>query len=223
MSEREVSAAQPTAHGPTWGEEVVHAATHGVGALLSLAVLALLVGSALAHGTTSNVVSAAVFGTSLVLVYAASTAYHAAPAGRVRLKAVLQVLDHAAIHLLIAGTATPIILAAFEGRSGWIALGVMWTLALVGLVVEISPLRRMTRLSIGVYLGNGWVGALALPSLYGAISTSALSCLILGGVAYTAGVPFFLAHRTKWMHACWHGFVIAGSALHVAAVVLAMP
>jgi hemolysin III len=224
MSDRDVSAAAPSPapEGPTVGEEIVHAATHGLGAVLSLAVLVSLVGFALAHGTTSNVVSAAVFGSSLMAVYVSSTAYHAVPPRHTRLKEALRICDHAAIHLLIAGTATPIILCAFEGRSGWIALGVMWTLALFGVVVETTALRKRTRLSIGVYLGNGWVGALAIPSLYSAMSVGSLSCLVLGGVAYTAGVPFFLAHRTKWMHAWWHAFVLAGSALHVAAVVLAM-
>jgi hemolysin III len=221
MSDREVPTARPSIP-PTFGEEIVHAATHGVGALLSLAVLVLLVGNAMAHGTTSNVVSAAVFGASLVLVYVSSTLYHAAPRHWERAKGALQILDHAAIHLLIAGTATPIILCAFDGDTGWIALGVMWSLALFGIVVEVSPLRRRKRLSIGVYLGNGWVGALTLPALYSTLSFGSLSCLLLGGVAYTAGVPFFL-HRRKWMHAWWHAFVLAGSGLHVAAVMLAMP
>lgn len=218
MSDREV----PSAHGPTLGEEIVHAATHGLGAVLSLGVLFALISVAAAHGTSANVVAAAVFDASLLLVYCASTAYHAVRPHWVRTKAALQILDHAAIHVLIAGTATPIILCAFDGRTGWIALAVMWTLALVGIVVETTPLRSRPRLSIGVYLSNGWVGALALPALYGAISSWALSCLVLGGVAYTAGVPFFLAHRRKWMHAWWHAFVLAGSGLHVAAVVLAM-
>jgi hemolysin III len=220
MNDREVSAVP--SHHPTAGEELVHAATHGVGAVLSLAVLVSLVGFALVNGSTQNVVSAAVFGTSLLLVYVSSTAYHFVSPTRERTKELLRICDHAAIHLLIAGTATPIILCAIGGRNGWIALGVMWSLALFGLIVETTALRKRTRLSIGVYLGNGWVSALALPTLYTAMSTWSLSFLLLGGLAYTAGVPFFLAHRTKWMHACWHGFVLAGSALHVAAVVLVM-
>lgn len=223
MSDRDVEAAHPPhAHHPTVAEEVVHAATHGVGALLAVVVAVALALRAAAHGTTQNVVAALVFGASLVAVYVSSTAYHAVPRRHERLKDALRIADHAAIHLLIAGTATPIILFAFSEQSGWIALGVMWALALLGLVVEISPLRRRSRLSIGVYLSNGWVGALALPTLWSALSTGALSCLLLGGLAYTAGVPFFLAHRRRWMHAWWHAFVLAGSALHVAAVALVL-
>jgi len=207
--------------GPTVGEEIVHAATHGFGALCSLAVLVALVAFALAQGSTQNVVSATVFGLSLLAVYGSSTAYHAVPPRHPRVKEALRICDHAAIHLLIAGTATPIILCAIGGRGGWIALGVMWSLALFGIIVETTSLRKRARLSIGVYLSNGWVGALAIPTLYSAMSAWSLGCLLLGGLAYTAGVPFFL-HQRKWMHAWWHGFVLAGSALHVAAVALAM-
>lgn len=225
MSDREVQAARDdfsTVTGPTWGEEIVHAITHGVGALLALGALVMMVAFAATHGSTQNVVAAAVFGTSLVLVYVSSTVYHGIPRAWTRAKGILQICDHAAIHLLIAGTATPITLCGIGGRAGWIGLGVIWTLALLGIVVETTALRRHAKLSIGFYLGNGWVGALALPTLYTALSTWSLGCLLLGGLAYTAGVPFFLAHRTKWMHACWHGFVLAGSALHVAAVVLVL-
>ena len=220
MSDRDVSA--PHYVGPTTGEEIVHAATHGLGAVLSLATLVWLVARALENGTPQNVVGAAVFGTSLIAVYLSSTVYHAVPPRHVRTKAALQICDHAAIHFLIAGTATPIILCAIGGQGGWIALGIIWSLATLGIIVETTPLRRRTRLSVGLYLGNGWAGALALPTLYTAMSTSSLGCLLLGGLAYTAGVPFFLAHHRKWMHAWWHGFVLAGSALHVAAVFLVM-
>ena len=210
--------AAPPAEQPTLGEEVVHALTHGLGALLSVGVLVGLVAYAAAHRDTQSVVAAAVFGSSLVAVYVSSTVYHAFPASYRRAKVALQMLDHAAIHLLIAGTATPFALCGLGGRAGWIGLGVIWSLALAGIVVETTALRLRKRLSMGFYLGNGWVGALALPSLWASLPTGALSCLVLGGIAYTAGVPFFL-HRRKWMHAWWHGFVLAGSALHVLAIV----
>ncbi len=226
MSDRDVPAAlrvdERRSEGPSTGEELVHAATHGLGAVLAVGVLVSLVAFAATHGSTQNVVAAAVFGTSLLLVYVSSTVYHAIPPSWTRAKGVFQMLDHAAIHLLIAGTATPITLVGVGGRAGWISLAVIWTLAILGIVVETTPLRRRAKLSIGFYLGNGWVGALALPMLYGALSNWALSFLLLGGVAYTAGVPFFLAHHRRWMHACWHGFVLAGSGLHVACVVLVL-
>jgi hemolysin III len=209
-------------HAPTLAEEIVHAVTHGFGALLSLGVLVALVAYAAMHGSTESVVAASIFGASLVLVYGSSTAYHAVPARWTGLKNALQIADHVAIHLLIAGTATPITLCAIGGSFGWTLLAIVWSLALIGVVVETTPLRRSTRLSIGCYLGNGWVGVLALPSLHSALSAWALSMLLLGGVAYTVGVPFFLAHRRRWMHAWWHGFVLAGSAFHVACVALVL-
>lgn len=212
----------PASHVPTPLEEAVHALTHGVGALLSLGVLAALVVAAAVDGTALHVATASIFGASLVAVYVSSTIYHAIPPSRARAKVVLQILDHAAIHLLIAGTYTPIVLVGIGGVWGWSLAAVAWSLALVGIVVETTPLRHRTRLSMGLYLGAGWLGAVAVPLLWGAIPASALALLILGGVAYTAGVPFFLVEGRRWMHATWHGFVLAGSALHVAAVALVL-
>jgi hemolysin III len=218
----EAAARDSTPHHPTWAEEIVHAITHGVGAIGSIVVLVMLVGLAATHGSTQNVVAASVFGASLLGVYLSSTVYHAVPRGWERTKGVLQIIDHAAIHFLIAGTSTPFALVAIGGSVGWILLAVIWSLALAGVIVETTPLRRYAKLSMGFYLGNGWVGVLALPLLWGAITTGTLVLLVGGGLAYTAGVPFFLAHRRKWMHAWWHGFVLAGSGLHVAAIALVL-
>jgi hemolysin III len=203
-------------------EELVHALTHGVGALCAIAVLVVLVIEAAVDGTALHVTVASIFGASLVSVYVSSTVYHAVPPSRRRMKAALQILDHAAIHLLIAGTYTPFALVAIGGAWGISLCAIAWSLALVGIVVETTPLRHRTRLSMGMYLGAGWVGALSLPLLWSALSTEALVFLVLGGVAYTAGVPFFLVDGKKWMHATWHGFVIAGSVFHVLAVASVM-
>ncbi len=200
----------------------MHALTHGLGALLSLGVLAVLVARAAVDGTAMHVATAAVFGASLLAVYVSSTIYHAISPKRARAKLVFQILDHAAIHLLIAGTYTPIVLVGIGGPWGWSLAAVAWSLALVGIVVETTPLRHRTRLSMGMYLGAGWLGAVAMPLLWSAIPASALALVVLGGVAYTAGVPFFLVEGRRWMHATWHGFVLAGSAFHVAAVALVL-
>ncbi|MBX7191620.1 MAG: hemolysin III family protein [Sandaracinaceae bacterium] len=207
---------------PTRLEELVHSLTHGVGALCAIGVLVLLVIGAAVDGSALHVTVASIFGASLVSVYVSSTVYHAVPPSRRRMKAALQILDHAAIHLLIAGTYTPFALVAIGGAWGISLCAIAWSLALVGIVVETTPLRHRTRLSMGMYLGAGWVGALSLPLLWSALSTEALVFLVLGGVAYTAGVPFFLVEGKKWMHATWHGFVIAGSVFHVLAVASVM-
>lgn len=205
---------------PTSAEELVHAATHGFGAVLSLVALVALVAGAAVHGTITSIVAAGVFGASLVLVYVSSTIYHSVPPHRERAKVLFQIFDHAAIHLLIAGTFTPIALCGIGGVWGWSLLAVAWSVAAFGIVVETTSLRHSARLSIAVYVGAGWLGVLAVPLLWTSLSTGALVCLGVGGLAYTAGVPFFLAHSRQWMHAAWHGFVLAGSAFHVAAIAL---
>ena len=212
-----VRASERTTH-PTPIEELVHSLTHGVGAIAAIVTLVLLVVYAAVHGSALHVTVASIFGASLVSVYVSSTIYHAVPPSRRRVKQALQILDHAAIHLLIAGTYTPFALVAIGGAWGISLCAIAWSLALVGIVVETTPLRHKTRLSMGLYLGAGWVGALAMPFLWSALPTATLVYLVLGGVAYTAGVPFFLVEGKKWMHATWHGFVLAGSLFHVIAV-----
>lgn len=207
---------------PTVAEELVHTATHGFGALLSLVAMVVLVARAAVTGSVAAIVAASIFCTSLSLVYLSSTVYHAVPARFVRTKAVLQIVDHAAIHLLIAGTLTPFALCAIGGAWGWTFLALSWFFALCGIVVEVTPLRRRTRLSISLYVGSGWIGVLAVPWLWAVIPHSSIALLFSGGIAYTAGVPFFLADARRWMHAWWHGFVLAGSALHVWAIALVL-
>ncbi len=197
----------------------MHAATHGVGALLSLAALVSLTARAAVRGDVASIVAAIVFGVSLTAVYVSSTVYHAVPARFARAKSLLRILDHAAIHLLIAGTLTPFALCAVGGVWGCGILAMSWLVALIGIVVESTELRHRARLSISLYVGSGWFGAALLPFLWSTVPSSSIWLLASGGVAYTAGVPFFLAHTRRWTHALWHGFVLAGSALHVAAIV----
>lgn len=203
---------------PSVAEELVHAVTHGVGALLALVALVVLVGAVSARGSATALGATIAFGTTLVVLYVSSTVYHAVPARRTRTKAILQIIDHSAIHLLIAGTFTPFALCAVGGRLGWALFAVVWSIAAIGIVVETTSLRRAKRLSMGLYLGSGWLGALVLPIVWTSLSAAALWLLVLGGLAYTAGVPFFLAEKRQWTHALWHGFVLAGSALHVASI-----
>ncbi len=205
---------------PTIAEELVHAITHGVGALLAMVALVILVGLVSTHGDRTQIAATIAFGASLVLLYVSSTVYHAMPARKARAKSVLQIVDHAAIHLLIAGTYTPFALCAVRGWKGWAVFAVVWTIATLGIVVEVTSLRSRTRLSMGLYLGSGWLGLLLLPIAWSSLSTGALVLLVGGGLAYTAGVPFFLADSRRWTHAMWHGFVLAGSALHVGAIAL---
>lgn len=210
----------------TLGEEIAHAVTHGVGALLALAGLVVLVVAAAASGNPVHLVGCAVYGTTLLLLYLASTVYHAWPARLVRVKRVLQRVDHGAIYLLIAGTYTPFTLFSLEGPWAMRLFGAIWGLAAVGIYITVRSLRfheqsremrKYERLSLVLYLLMGWSVLIAVKPLMEALPGPDLALVVAGGVAYTAGVAFFVRQK-KWMHSIWHAFVMAGSGLHFAAV-----
>jgi hemolysin III len=213
---------------PSVGEEVAHAVTHGVGAVAAAIGLIALVSAAGATHGVAHVVACAVYGVTLVLCYAASTVFHAVPARFVRAKRLLQRGDHAAIYLLIAGTYTPFSLIALEGPWGSALFAVIWSLAAVGLSLTAYSLRhpncpdrmrRYQRLSLGLYVAMGWLALFAVKPLMASLSTSAFALVIAGGVAYTAGIAFFVSPK-KWAHSIWHVFTLAGSGLHFASIFL---
>ena len=207
----------PTGYAYTEGEEIAHAITHGVGAVLALVGLAVLVAYAAASGSAVHIVGCGVFGASLFLLYLASTLYHAMPLSRPRAKGLLKHCDHAAIYLLIAGTYTPVTLFALTGPWGASLFGIIWGLALVGLVFTASPLRKHRRVALALYLAMGWLVVVAAKPMFEALPPIALVLFVGGGVAYTVGVVFYVRKR-KWAHTVWHGFVLAGSALHFFAI-----
>ena len=198
------------------GEEIAHALTHGLGLVLSVGGLAVLVVASSLRGDAWQVVGCSVFGATLVLLYAASTLYHGIPSRRA--KRVLQRLDHAAIFLLIAGTYTPFALVSLRGGWGWTLLGLVWGLAILGIALEVAVPRRTRRLSVALHLVMGWLAILAAQPLIRALEPEGLVLLLLGGVAYTAGVPFFAWQRLPYNHVVWHVFVMVGSALHFSCV-----
>jgi len=204
--------------GYTPGEEIANSVTHGAGLLLAVAALVILTVTATLRGDVWTVVSSVVFGTTLVLLYGASTLYHAVR-GR-RLKALLQVFDHAAIFLLIAGTYTPFSLVSLRGPWGWSLFGVVWGLAAVGIVSQMTALRRWKKASLALYILMGWVVIVAVKPLVAALSPGGLALLAAGGLAYMVGVVFYVWKRLPYHHAVWHGFVLAGSTLHFLAVLL---
>lgn len=194
------------------GEEVFHAVTHGVGIILSVAGLAVLVAFASFRGGPSHVVGCSVFGACLVLLYTASTLYHAIPHRRA--KRVLQVLDHSGIYLLIAGTYTPFCLVTLGGGPGWALFAVLWTLAVVGIAMRAAVPRLARRVSLVLYLSMGWAALPVAGPFLQQLETGGVVLVVLGGLAYTAGVPFYAARRMRYGHAVWHLFVLLGSVLH---------
>jgi hemolysin III len=162
------------------------------------------------------VVSAAVFGATLVVLYTASTLYHSIT--HPRAKRVLRFIDHVAIFLLIAGTYTPFTLVSLRGPWGWALFGVVWGLALAGIAGQSQLLHRWTGLSLVLYIAMGWAAVVAAGPLLTAVAPGGLLLLLLGGIAYTAGIAFYAWRRLRYSHAVWHGFVLAGSACHFFAV-----
>ncbi len=200
----------------TIGEEIANAVSHGVASLLAVAALPILVVAAIDGGATS-VVASSVFGSTLILMYGASTLYHALPNGTA--KAVFRMIDHTAIYLLIAGTYTPFTLAVLTPGWGWPLFGVVWGLALVGITLKAAFGARLAAVSLVLYLLMGWLVVIAAEPMLASLSPAGLGWLLAGGIAYTMGVPFFvLDSRIRYAHFVWHLFVVAGSACHVIAV-----
>jgi hemolysin III len=200
------------------GDEFASSLLHGLGIVLSIAGLAVLVAFAALRGDARAVVACAVYGVTLVLLYTASTLYHAIPV--VAAKPLLRTLDHIAIYLLIAGTYTPFTLIALPGAWGWSLFAAVWTLALIGSVLELGWFRRWHKLAVLLYVGMGWIGMLAFKPLATHLQAGGMALLIGGGVAYTLGVPFYLWRKLPYQHTLWHAFVLAGSVLHYFAVLL---
>ena len=201
----------------TRGEEIANSITHGVGAALSVAALVTMIVIAVSRGTNLQVVGCTVYGISLVLLYLCSTVYHALEKGRA--KQVFRILDHSSIYLLIAGTYTPFTLVTLRGVLGWGLFGVVWAMALSGVVFKCYFTGRLHALSTTVYIVMGWIAVVATRPLFQALPLTGFLLVLAGGVFYTSGVVFF-ARDWKYAHMIWHIFVLAGSVCHFLAIFL---
>ena len=201
----------------SFGEEIANSVSHGVALLATVAATPVLIIAAVQRGVAEGIVGASVFSATMVLMYLTSTLYHALP--RNRAKQVFQILDHGAIFLLIAGTYTPFTLGVLRGMWGWTLFGLVWSLALTGIVLKIVYVAWYQRFSTFLYLVMGWLVVIALKVLLLHVSTWGLIWLLSGGLAYTVGVVFFLVdERIRYSHFIWHLFVIAGTSCHFIAV-----
>lgn len=200
----------------TWHEEAANTLTHGLGALASAAAGVVLVTLAVMGGDTWQLVSATVYSISLLLLYTASTLYHGARHKPIKLR--LEIIDHCAIYILIAGTYTPFTLVTLRGVWGWSLFGVIWSLALIGVLLKLIVGPRFKLLSTLVYIGMGWLVVVAAVPMIQALPLSTLLWLLVGGLSYTGGTFFYLNRRIPYTHAIWHLFVLAGSACHYVAV-----
>jgi hemolysin III len=202
------------------GEEIANSVSHGVGLLAGAVAAPLLVIAALERSDTAFFVGASIFAAAIVLMYLSSTLYHALPASRA--KRVFRVLDHGSIYLLIAGTYSPFTLGMLPGAWGWTLFGIIWALAIFGIVTKSTGRQWHPIVSTGLYLVMGWLAVIAVRPIWTHLPPASIAWLAAGGAAYTGGVAFYAAQRLRYGHFIWHLCVVAGTTFHVLAVFACM-
>ncbi|MDI6725856.1 MAG: hemolysin III family protein [Smithellaceae bacterium] len=211
---------RPVARAPrsqSRGEEIANSTSHGLGLLAATASAPLLIISAVQRGDKEGIIGASIFVAAMLLMYLTSTIYHALP--RNSAKRVFQLLDHGAIYLLIAGTYTPFTLGVLSGAWGYALLGIVWSLALIGVILKALGGVRFPLLSTALYLAMGWLIVIAAKPLWLSMPGWGLFWLAAGGLAYSVGVIFYATgKRIRYAHFIWHLFVVAGTACHFIAV-----
>jgi hemolysin III len=197
-------------------EEIFNSVTHGVGALVSIAGLVFLIVFSSIYGQTMHVVSCTIYGTTLVLLYTASTLYHSFQ--KPSIKHVFKIFDHSCIYVLIAGTYTPFMLVTVQGALGWTIFGIVWGLTILGIIFKAFFVTRFKIVSTIAYILMGWLVILAIKPLFHALPGGGIFWLISGGLAYTIGTIFYAWKKLPFNHAIWHLFVLAGSVCHFFAI-----
>jgi len=196
----------------TRNEEIANAVLHGVGLGLSIAVLVVLIILGRMHENILYIVSFSVYGTTLILLYLSSTLYHSFPLGKV--KDIFEIFDHSAIYLLIAGTYTPITLIVIKGGFGWTMLGIIWGIAICGILIKVFWIKKFVVLSTFFYIIMGCFIITAIKPIFANMNTTSIAFLFIGGASYILGTIFFLWRKMKFHHAVWHLFVLGGSICH---------
>ncbi len=199
-------------------EEFWNTLTHGLGAVLAVVALVLLIVFSAYNGSAMHLAVSLVFGISLVLLYSASTIYHAVV--KLKWKRFFRLIDHLSIYVLIAGTYTPFALLGLKGTWGWTIFGLIWAFAIVGFIFKFSPLRRSEKLSLSLYALMGWLIIIAIKPLLANVPSPALWYLLGGGLCYTFGIYFYAKEKIPYNHAIWHVFVLGGSTLHFLGIFL---
>ncbi|MDE6727983.1 MAG: hemolysin III family protein [Oscillospiraceae bacterium] len=196
----------------TLGEEIFNSVSHGVGTLLAIAGTVVLIVAAAIHGGAWEVVSSAIYGGSLIILYAMSTLYHALT--NKRAKTFFRIMDHDTIFFLIAGTYTPITLIPLRGAVGWVLFGVIWGAAVLGIVMNSVDLEKFRKPSIVCYALMGWAVIFAIKPMLRYCTPLSLWFLLIGGLCYTGGIVFYVMKSKKYFHSIWHIFTVAGSVFH---------
>ena len=197
-------------------DELANSLTHGLGLVLALIGAPVLIVRAVASGDTTRVVAASIYASTLILLFAASTLYHSVRTPRA--KEIWQRIDHSAIYFLIAGTYTPFTLITLRGAWGWSIFGIVWGLAIAGVILKSIFGAKLPALSTSIYLLMGWMIVIAARPMWQHLAPAGFAWLALGGLLYTGGVVFYVWERIRYSHAVWHLFVLGGSASHFVAV-----
>jgi len=193
-------------------EEIANSVSHGIGALLSVAGLTLLLTNAIDQQNITKIISFAIYGSSLITLFLASTLYHAF--NNEKIKRTFKLIDHCAIYLLIAGSYTPLMLVTLNGPLGYAMTALIWLIALAGIIFKIKFGSRFKWLSLSTYIGMGFISLAVLPQLQNKLSSEGISLLALGGLIYCLGVIFYVQKKIPFNHAIWHLFVIGGATSH---------
>ena len=202
----------------TFYEELANSITHGMGILFSIAGLGVLTAFASVFGSAWHIVSCSIYGGTMILLYTTSTLYHSIPLHKA--KAVFRKLDHISIFLLIAGTYTPITLVCLRGSWGWSLFGTIWGLALTGIFLEIFLPKQLRFIIIGLYVAMGWTIMVAVGPMLSMVAPGGLWLLLIGGLFYTLGIPFYIWKSMPFNHAIWHLFVFAGTTFQYFSILL---
>ncbi len=196
----------------TLGEEIANAVSHGVGTLLAIAACVIVIVRSAFHSTAIGIVSACIYGGSLVLLYTFSSLYHSLT--NKQAKYVFRVFDHCSIFLLILGTYTPICLWMLKGALGWVLFGVNAFCTVVGIILNSINLKRFQKISMVLYILMGWSVVMSMKEVFSLLSPAGMTFLVIGGLLYTGGIAFYKAKKVKYMHFIWHLFVLGGSIMH---------
>ncbi|WP_280166157.1 PAQR family membrane homeostasis protein TrhA [Priestia aryabhattai] len=207
-----------TTHTFTRGEEIANAITHGVGAVLSIVGLTLLIVLSSLEGTPWHVISFTIYGVTMLLLYVSSTLVHSFPEGKV--KDLFEIFDHSSIYLFIAGTYTPFLFIAVKGTTGWTLFGIVWGIALAGIVFKAFFVKKFLFISTILYVFMGWMIVFAWDSLTQNIAHQGIVLLVVGGLLYTIGAVFYVWRGFRFHHMIWHMFVLGGTVLHFLAIIL---
>ncbi|WP_427126651.1 PAQR family membrane homeostasis protein TrhA [Priestia megaterium] len=207
-----------TTHTFTRGEEIANAITHGIGAVLSIVGLTLLIVLSSLEGTPWHVISFTIYGVTMLLLYVSSTLVHSFPEGKV--KDLFEIFDHSSIYLFIAGTYTPFLFIAVKGTTSWTLFGIVWGIALAGIVFKAFFVKKFLFISTILYVFMGWMIVFAWDSLTQNIAHQGIVLLVVGGVLYTIGAVFYVWRGFRFHHMIWHMFVLGGTVLHFLAIIL---